>query len=171
MEKIYQDNAVIVIVTHGQELWGAERLRRILSNAGLRVVGVNADEMQSTFLKKKPTLVIANLAGERSADLEFCQKISRLCQVPIIAIGSAADEDTIVSMIEAVVDDYLVRPIHPPELVARVQSILRRMPPGARKEDHIFTHQETQAQIRSKRGFQRIFRNMQRWMSKYRGIS
>ena len=76
--KSNEDEAVIAIVTHGEELWGAERLRRILSDSGFKVLGVDAGEIQSTFQKKKPTMVIANLAGKILVILNFA-KNSHVC--------------------------------------------------------------------------------------------
>jgi DNA-binding response OmpR family regulator len=166
-----QDHAIIAIVTHGEELWGAERLRRILSDAGFRVLSVEAGDMQNTFQKKRPAIVIANLAGGSSGDLEFCRKLSQFFQAPIVAIGSSRDENTIVSMIEAVVDDYMVRPVNPLELVARVHSILRRTPVGVWSDVQRNVPQEPQPAGRSKRGYLSIFYRMKHWISKYRGLS
>jgi len=115
-------------------------------------------------------ILIANLAGGRSSDIEFCQKLSRLCQAPIIAIGSSEDEDYVVSMIETVVDDYMVRPVNPPEMVARVRSILRRSPEIAGRDDRANGFQEIHLPKKANRGFQKILHNMQLWISKYRDL-
>ncbi len=163
-------NVTVAIVTNGDELWGAESLQDMLSEAGLRALAVNESELQSVLQKIRPMIVIANLAGGRASDIEFCQKLARLCQAPIIAIGSSTNEDYVVSMIETVVDDYLVRPVNPAEMVARVRSILRRTPAGAARDERVNAYPETQLPGRSNKGFQRILHNMQHWISKYRGL-
>ena len=160
----------VAIVTNGDELWGAESLQDMLSEAGLRALAVNESELQNVLPKIRPMIVIANLAGGRASDVEFCQKLSRLCQAPIIAIGSSTDEDYVVSMIETVVDDYLVRPVNPLGMVARVRSILRRTPAGAARDDRVNALQGTRLPGRSNRGFRSILHNMQHWISKYRGL-
>lgn len=166
-----QGIATVAIVTHGEELWGAERLRRVLSDAGFRVLGVNAEEVQSAFQKTRPSIVIANLAGGDPGELELCQKLAHLSRAPIIVIGSSADEDTIVSMMESVVDDYLVRPVNPMEMVARIRSILRRSPAKPCSKDQNTVLQEPPQAGRSKRGVRRIVQTMQGWLTKYRGFS
>jgi DNA-binding response OmpR family regulator len=160
----------VAIVTNGGELWGAERLQNFLSDAGLRALAVDEDELQIVLPKIRPMLIIANLAGGRSSDIEFCQKLSRLCQAPIIAIGSSTDEDYVVSMIETVVDDYLVRPVNPSEMVARIRSILRRTPVVSGREERTNGRLEAQLPAKSRRGFQKILHNMQQWISKYRDL-
>jgi DNA-binding response OmpR family regulator len=120
----------VLIVTSGEDLWGVERLRLALSDAGFRVVGVDREEVQAALHNLQPVLVIANLSDEWVGDLEFCQKLVRLTPTPVVAIGSSAGENAVVQMFETLVDDYLARPVSTIELVARVRSILRRTQPG-----------------------------------------
>jgi DNA-binding response OmpR family regulator len=170
VNKPLNGKVIVAIVTNGDELWGAESLQKMLSEAGLRTLAVNEDVMETILQKIRPMIVIANLAGGRAGDIEFCQKLARLCQAPIIAIGSSTDEDYVVSMIETVADDYLVRPVNPLEIVARVRSILRRTPAGAAREERINAIQNAPVPGRSNRGFQKILHNMQHWLTKYRGL-
>lgn len=120
----------VLIVTSGEDLWGVERLRLALCDAGFRVVGVDREEVKAALLSHQPALVIANLSDEWAADRALCQKLVRLTRNPVIAIGSAVNDGAVVEMFETLVDDYLPRPVSAMELVARVRSILRRTQPG-----------------------------------------
>ncbi|WP_028388589.1 response regulator transcription factor [Legionella fairfieldensis] len=46
---------------------------------------------------------------------------------PVIAISDRVDEDTCVQMLEAGADDFLIKPLHPRELHARISAITRRV--------------------------------------------
>jgi len=47
--------------------------------------------------------------------------------VPLIIISDKADEEACVSMLEAGADDFLIKPLHPRELHARINAIIRRV--------------------------------------------
>jgi len=115
------------MVVSGAELYGVEKVRLALSQAGYKVAAVEAQEIQEAVRRQKPVLLIANLSGRQAADLELCQKLCGLSQAPIVAIGPSGDEAFRVVMLATVVDDYLVRPVNPRELVARVRNMFRRM--------------------------------------------
>lgn len=54
--------------------------------------------------------------------------------IPIIMLTSRGDESDRIAGFELGVDDYVVKPFSPRELVARVKAVLRRT--GAKEEDH-----------------------------------
>ncbi|MCL4560141.1 MAG: response regulator [Chloroflexi bacterium] len=125
-----EPGAVIMVVS-GPELWGIERIRLALFEAGYKVAAVDFREQQlsEAVFHHKPAMVIANLSGSQPEDLELCQRLTRMSDAPVVAIGSSADEAFRVNLLSAGADDYLVRPINPRELVARVRNILRRTQP------------------------------------------
>lgn len=47
--------------------------------------------------------------------------------VPLIVISDKTDEDTCVRMLEGGADDFLIKPLHPRELHARISAISRRV--------------------------------------------
>ena len=121
----------IVMVVSGAELFGVEKVRLALSQAGYKVAAVESQDVQEALPRQKPALLIANLSGRQAADFELCQKLNGLSQAPIIAIGPSGDEAFRVGMLAAAVDDYLVRPVNPRELVARVRNMIRRTQPAS----------------------------------------
>ncbi len=77
-----------------------------------------------------PDLIILDIMLPDIDGFEVCKQIRRDYQVPIIML-TARDEvaDRIVGL-ELGADDYLPKPFEPRELVARIQSILRRSRPN-----------------------------------------
>src|SRR6202011_3549692 len=74
----------------------------------------------------KPDLVVLDIMLPNVDGLTICKEIRKLSQVPIIML-TARDEvtDKVVGL-ELGADDYLTKPFHPQELVARAKALLRR---------------------------------------------
>jgi DNA-binding response OmpR family regulator len=79
------------------------------------------------FFEKNPVslilldLMLPDLSGE-----EFCKKIRRVSEVPIIMITAKVDEESIIRGLNIGADDYVCKPFSPRQLMARVQAALRR---------------------------------------------
>ncbi len=75
---------------------------------------------------RQPDLVILDLMLPEMDGFAVCREIRRLSRVPIIMLTARGDlADRIVGL-ELGADDYLAKPFEPRELVARIQSVLRR---------------------------------------------
>ena len=57
---------------------------------------------------------------------ELCRTIRQDCDCPIIFMSCLEDSDTIVSALRSGGDDYMVKPVRYPELLARVDAVIRR---------------------------------------------
>jgi two-component system OmpR family response regulator len=97
-----------------------------LLTSSFNVIAVEIAEVREALQRQKPALIIANLSGSQADDLDLCQMLSKLSETPIVAIGSAGDTAFHKHMIEPIVDDFLIRPVNPREVTARVKNILRR---------------------------------------------
>src|SRR5438067_216643 len=104
-----------------------ELARLYLSREGYQVEGV-ADGVQALnrFGQLKPDLVVLDIMLPGMDGLTICREIRKTSQVPIIML-TARDEitDKVVGL-ELGADDYLTKPFHPQELVARAKALLRR---------------------------------------------
>src|SRR5213082_3564899 len=104
-----------------------ELARLYLSREGYQVEGV-ADGAQALqrFGHFKPDLVVLDIMLPGMDGLTICREIRKTSQVPIIML-TARDEvtDKVVGL-ELGADDYLTKPFHPQELVARAKALLRR---------------------------------------------
>jgi two-component system, OmpR family, KDP operon response regulator KdpE len=82
----------------------------------------------------KPDLVITDLQMPEVDGLEFCRRVRKYSDVPIIVLSVKDDEKTIVEALDAGADDYVTKPFATNVLLARVRANLRRIP---EKSDNI----------------------------------
>jgi two-component system KDP operon response regulator KdpE len=73
-----------------------------------------------------PDLVILDLALPGLDGWEVCRRLRQTSQVPIIMVTARAEEMDRVRGLKMGADDYVVKPFSLPELVARVEAVLRR---------------------------------------------
>jgi DNA-binding response OmpR family regulator len=59
---------------------------------------------------------------------EVCRRLRRDSDVPVIMLTARGDDFDIVAGLEAGADDYVVKPVEPRVLDARIRAVLRRMP-------------------------------------------
>jgi len=102
-------------------------LERHLAQDGFEVVGVTDGEALELLERVCPDLV---LIGDPEG-LELCRRLrERDREVPVILLGSQeSDPVDRVRAFDRGCDDYLDRPFHYDELVARIRAVLRRVAP------------------------------------------
>jgi DNA-binding response OmpR family regulator len=141
-----------------------ELARIYLTREGYEVEGVgDGSQALARFAQIKPDLVVLDIMLPGADGLEICKEIRKQSQVPIIML-TARDEvtDKVVGL-EVGADDYLTKPFHPQELVARAKALLRRarLEPDAPKliragklevdlERHEVRHELAKIQLRPK---------------------
>lgn len=86
-----------------------------------------------------PDLVVLDLMLPDISGLEVCQKIRESSQVPIIMLTAKTAEQDILKGLKLGADDYMTKPFSPKELVARVETVLRRARPEPQAEKWVFT--------------------------------
>jgi DNA-binding response OmpR family regulator len=104
-----------------------ELARLYLSREGYQVDSVaDGGQALARFGQSKPDLVVLDIMLPHVDGLTICREIRKQSQVPIIML-TARDEvtDKVVGL-ELGADDYLTKPFHPQELVARAKALVRR---------------------------------------------
>src|SRR6266853_1977908 len=104
-----------------------ELARIYLTREGYEIDTVSDGAQALTrFGQVKPDLVVLDIMLPGTDGLTICKEIRKQSQVPIIML-TAKDEvtDKVVGL-EVGADDYLTKPFHPQELVARAKALLRR---------------------------------------------
>src|SRR5262249_52116472 len=104
-----------------------ELARLYLSREGYQIETVtDGAQALARFGQVKPDLVVLDIMLPNVDGLTICREIRKASQVPIIML-TARDEvtDKVVGL-ELGADDYLTKPFHPQELVARAKALVRR---------------------------------------------
>ncbi|CCO11759.2 MULTISPECIES: response regulator transcription factor [Carnobacterium] len=73
-----------------------------------------------------PDLVILDLMLPDISGLDVCETIRKETETPIIMLTAKSGEEDILKGLALGADDYIVKPFSPKELVARVETVLRR---------------------------------------------
>jgi len=90
----------------------------------------NTDEGYSRIMKSHPDLVILDVKVPRVGGLELCRILRDNPQtknIPIIMLTVQSSETDKVIGLEVGADDYIVKPFSSKELLARINSLLRRV--------------------------------------------
>lgn len=81
----------------------------------------------------RPDLVLLDVMLPGKDGFTLCREIRRRNKVPVIMLTARGDVSDRVTGLELGADDYIAKPFDPRELVARIQSVLRRAQPVASK--------------------------------------
>ena len=79
--------------------------------------------------KVRPNLILLDLVLPKLNGIEVCKKLrgdQRLSEVPIIMVTAKGEMGDKIEGLELGADDYVTKPFHPPELIARIRALLRR---------------------------------------------
>lgn len=105
----------------------AEIIRRELESAGYQVMHApDGQQALRLFQNRSPDLVILDWMLPELNGLDVLRRIRRGSAVPVLMLTARGDPTDRVVGLEVGADDYLVKPFHLTELVARVRALLRR---------------------------------------------
>jgi DNA-binding response OmpR family regulator len=105
----------------------AEVLRRYLEREGYQVTLVPDGRQAIDHARQHPPdLIILDLMLPRVDGWDVCRVLRRESQVPILMLTARSAQDDIVLGLDLGADDYVTKPFGPPELMARVRTVLRR---------------------------------------------
>ena len=102
-------------------------VRETFSAAGYdSIVTGDPEQVASLMEKEKPHLVLLDLVFPGLDGIELMETVPELSEVPVIFLSAYGRDQTIARALRAGATDYVVKPFSPTELVARVQTALRR---------------------------------------------
>lgn len=78
------------------------------------------------FTAVKPDIVVLDLMLPDLDGFEICRRIRATTDVPVIMVTARGDDFDVVGGLEAGADDYIVKPVQPTVLDARIRAVLRR---------------------------------------------
>ena len=89
------------------------------------VTGVPED-IPGLIESEAPQLVLLDLLLPGSDGIELLGRVPELSKQPVIFISAYGRDETVARALESGAADYIVKPVSPTELVARVRAVLRR---------------------------------------------
>ncbi len=72
-------------------------------------------------------LILLDMMMPGENGLQVCKKMRGISETPIIMLTAIDDEAQRITALELGADDYVTKPFSPPELLARVKAVLRRV--------------------------------------------
>jgi two-component system KDP operon response regulator KdpE len=107
-------------------------LRVILRDAGYEAVtAATGEEALDLAAVKPPAAAILDLMLPDIDGVEVTKRLREWGEMPIIVLSAVGEEEAKVRALAAGADDYVTKPFGPPELVARLEAVLRRARPEA----------------------------------------
>ena len=107
-------------------------LRVILRDAGYEAVpAAGGEEALDKAAVKPPAAAIVDLMLPDIDGVEVTERLRGRSEMPIIVLSAVGEEEEKVRALAAGADDYVTKPFGPPELVARLEAVLRRAKPEA----------------------------------------
>lgn len=102
-------------------------LELALTRQGHRVVSAaTGEEALITWREQRPELVVLDVMLPGIDGFEVCRRIRRVDSLPIILLTARSDDIDVVVGLESGADDYVVKPVQPRVLDARIRAVLRR---------------------------------------------
>ncbi len=102
-------------------------LARLLAMEGFEVeVAHTAEAGFAGATGQQHELVLLDVMLSPGDGRKVLKRIRGVSQVPVIMLTARGDEADRISGLEGGADDYLPKPFHPRELIARIRSVLRR---------------------------------------------
>jgi DNA-binding response OmpR family regulator len=118
-------------------------VRSALSYARQDLTAIEAadgDEALAMIHSERPDLVVLDLALPKRDGFTVLEQVREKTDLPIIVLTARGLEEDKIKGLRLGADDYLTKPFSPRELVARIESVLRRSAPRAPRSGTIDTH-------------------------------
>ncbi|MGW7775059.1 response regulator [Pseudomonas machongensis] len=118
----------VLLVEDDEKLSGL--IANFLSQHGFDVREVHRGDLAlAAFLAFKPTLIVLDLMLPGKNGLHVCREIRAQSDTPIVILTAKEDDLDHILGLESGADDYVIKPIKPPVLLARLRALQRRHVP------------------------------------------
>jgi DNA-binding response OmpR family regulator len=119
---------MIEVLLVANERGGGGELAGALDADQFRLSSANSEpEALNALAATDANLILLELLSPDSRMLSICRRMRDRYPIPIVVCSTSSREQDVVRALEAGADDYLVMPIRPVELMARLRAVLRRM--------------------------------------------
>lgn len=111
-----------------------EMLSMTLTRSGFEIMAVGTvSQARRLIMDKLPNLILLDWMLPDTSGLEYARVLKKDAmthEIPIIMVTARGDEGDRVRGFDVGVDDYIIKPFSPKELVARIKAVLRRGTPA-----------------------------------------
>ncbi len=106
-----------------------EILGEALEQAGFEVWRAESgpEALQLLEARGLPHLAVVDIMMPWMDGIELCSRIQEFTDLPVIMLTAVRDTQTVVDVIRRLAEDYVVKPVKVPELLARIDRVLRRI--------------------------------------------
>ncbi|MGH8455614.1 MAG: phosphate regulon transcriptional regulator PhoB [Stenotrophobium sp.] len=115
-----------------------EMVRFALTRAEFRVTeAADAPEARLRLAEERPDLILMDWMMPGISGIELTRELkagTNTKDIPVIMVTARAEEEDRVRGLNIGCDDYVSKPFSFPELIARIQAVLRRSLPGGEEE-------------------------------------
>lgn len=103
-------------------------LNEFLTQHGFQVLLANEGvAMRALLARNKVDLIILDIMMPGEDGLSLCRQLRAQSNIPILMLTAIGEQVDRIVGLEMGADDYLNKPFHPRELLARIKAILRRV--------------------------------------------
>jgi two-component system, OmpR family, response regulator VicR len=104
-------------------------LKFILTNAGMDVVGApSGPQALEKVSRVWPDIILLDLMMPEMDGIETYKRLRKITPAPVIIVSAKNQKEDVVSGLQVGADDYVTKPFHPGELVARINTIIKHHP-------------------------------------------
>ena len=125
LDETFRRNKKVLIVDDDPDT--VELIKRILRLSDFDVASArNGLDAISIVEKIQPDIVLLDLMMPDIDGRTTLLKLREITQSPVIVVSALNTKDNIVDLLNSGSDDYITKPFHRDELVARINAVLRR---------------------------------------------
>ena len=115
----------IFLVEDDKEI--AKNLSLLLSIEGFTIIhAISQKDAFAMLGSSKPDLALVDISLPDGNGLAVCTEIKQAYDIPVIFLTASGDEASVVTGLNIGADDYITKPFRPRELVARINTALRK---------------------------------------------
>ena len=125
LDAVIKRNKRILIIDDDPDT--IELLKRVLRLADFDVASAkNGIEAPEIAQKVEPDVILLDLMMPEIDGKETFRNLRKVTNVPIIVVSALSSKDMVVELLNLGTDDYITKPFHRDEIIARINAVLRR---------------------------------------------
>jgi DNA-binding response OmpR family regulator len=116
---------LILIVAEARS--GMQDIEMALQAAGFTVETCSQPvDVPRLVIDKNPFFVLLEQELRSTDGLDLCRRLRQICNTPVIMMAERRRRTDVIAALSSGADDYVVKPVDPEELLARIRAIARR---------------------------------------------